>query len=329
MEDLTDALMGTIKKNNLYLKSGVADEMWKCVLERQPEPGVDGEATCTVKHSEPYGAMSPDIVKHFSGNPKFSKYFTYDYPTKRMALRAEYCRETAGFTDAMTQIMTVMRSLRRPGPFGSLRACEDIRMANGVSQEEYTLPVILASMLGVVTEEVGMNVYSETDDGKIMIRVNPVPIFSVEPDPELDAEIGPEADFFDDLAESGVCCPHLTTVSFGNFTHNRDLRIDRPVFGIARVFHLKGNGNIPNDKGDGFEWMTLEEVRTALVAREFTPAAELVMLDFLHRHDMLGISMSDEQKKVMEDALHPLKDMQQAFAGAFPDVSMIGNGSNS
>lgn len=44
---------------------------------------------------------------------------------------------------------------------------------------------------------------------------------------------------------------------------------------------------------------------------------------------MLGISMSDEQKKVMEDALHPLKDMQQAFAGAFPDVSMIGNGSNS
>lgn len=172
MEDLTDALMGTIKKNNLYLKSGVADEMWKCVLERQPEPGVDGEATCTVKHSEPYGAMSPDIVKHFSGNPKFSKYFTYDYPTKRMALRAEYCRKTAGFTDAMTQIMTVMRSLRHPGPFGSLRACEDIRMANGVSQEEYTLPVILASMLGVVTEEVGMNVYSETDDGKIMIRVN-------------------------------------------------------------------------------------------------------------------------------------------------------------
>lgn len=278
--------------------------------------------------------MSPDIVKHFSGNPKFSKYFIYDYPTKRMALRAEYCRETADFTDAMTQIMAVMRSLRRPGPFGSLRACEDIRMANGVSQEEYTLPVILASMLGVVTEEFGMNVYSETDGGKIMIRVNvrqptngakpfrslldissveanrvkavdqtyqhlaekgnsPLtmddksrcPFFLSESDPELDAEFGPEPDFFDDLVESEVCCPHLTTVSFGNFTHNRDLRTDRPVVGIARVFHLKGNGNIPNDKGDGFEWMTLEEVRTALVAREFTPAAEFVMLDFLHRHD--------------------------------------------
>ncbi|KAH6853993.1 hypothetical protein B0I37DRAFT_360842 [Chaetomium sp. MPI-CAGE-AT-0009] len=62
----------------------------------------------------------------------------------------------------------------------------------------------------------------------------------------------------------------------------------------------------------GLHRMTREDVRIALLSGECTPDAGLVMLDFLYRHHHLGIWMSEEQKKAMKDALHPLGSMSLA-----------------
>ncbi|KAH6650502.1 hypothetical protein F5144DRAFT_637342 [Chaetomium tenue] len=354
----TKAVMELITDNNPYFLSGVADGMWKFVLERRPEFSVYGEDT--VEHSEPYGVMLLSDVERFRAEPELSKYFAFDYPMKQMALRVEYCRETADFSDSMTQILTAMRNL--PGkPFGPLDCSSAyIKLTNGVSQEKYIFPLSLASIFGVVREWYVINQYYETEDGDLRIAVPELPdkssgLLRITAPGVLPSEMevvdqtyqhfltekgnspltmGDKGrcgivseDFFDLMVKSEARCPQPSTVSFGTLDE-----AGRPYPGIVRVFHFKlpfVQENYKHDDGSKWRWMTLEEVRTALVSGKFMLDSLLMMLDFLHRRDMLGISMSGEQKKAMEDALHPLKDIQPAFAGAFPDVSMFENEPNS
>lgn len=399
MEDLTDGLMGVIKKSNTYFQSGVANEMWKFVLERQPESGVDGEVT--VKHSEPYGVMEDTVVGLFMLEPKLSKYFTFDEPMQRMALRAEYCRETTDFSDAMIQIMCALRSVfnepyRLLDRYYSGRCFE---FTNGVSPEEYILPAVLGVIFGVVTERFAISMYYETDDGEVFIavpmlddeleakhsrsllRLDPLRAgawkkfdrkcrklrgqlnsFETELAESDQSAEWPELDVLEDLATSyaklDLRCEldmlamldeladeaeftQTTIVSFGSIDgipiegSNDSIILkgpsDRPYCGIARILHakIKPEKVTVVSKYDWLEWMTPEKLRTALLSEEFTLVTGLVMIDALYRHGMRGISMSDEQKKAMEDALHPLKNLTQAFAGVFPNVSMFGKESSS
>jgi hypothetical protein len=358
MENLADAFMDVIKKGNQYFQSELGDGMWKFVLERQTESTVQGEVT--VEHSEPYGVMLPDVVEHFSADPVLSKYFSYDYPTRRMALRAEHCRKLTDFSRAMNEILSAVRNL--PGnPFGEIgshHGMSSFKLNNGVSQKRYMLPSGLAFIFGIVTERFAANLYSVTEDGQFSILVKKTK------DVERRARSQPMADYMyadevescdvkttdnvdytsdmddDDDEDDGLNTlgPDIRNAGTASFGHIGGRTADpvaagRPHFGVVHVFDIKVElGTVCKEEQkpwEEFVWITPKEARIALLSGEFTPVAGLFLLDFLYRHDLLDISMSDEQKKSMEDALHPLKNIPHGFAGAIPDVTMIGKESNS
>jgi hypothetical protein len=356
MEKLADTVMDVIKKGNQYFQSEVGDGMWKFVLERQAESTVQGEVT--VEHSEPYGVMLPDVVEHLSADPVLSKYFSYDYPTRRMALRAEHCRKLTDFSRAMNEILSAVRNL--PGnPFGGIGRDLDMssfKWNNGVSQKRYRLPSGLAFIFGIVTERFAANLYSVSEDGQFSILVQKTkevercsrsqPMVDYMYADELERcygqttdDVDYKSDVDDDeddgLDKLGLGIPNAGTASFGHIGGRTadPVAAGRPYFGLVHVFDIKRErGPVCKEEQKPwkeFVWITPKEARIALLSGEFTPVAGLFMLDFLYRHDLLDISMSDEQKKSMADALHPLKNIPHGFAGAVPDVTMIRKESNS
>jgi hypothetical protein len=98
-----------------------------------------------------------------------------------------------------------------------------------------------------------------------------------------------------------------------------DVKIDRPEFGCRHVFDLEVAAKWrPKFKyrvvpGQTIELLSVHEVKTALKEGDFPGAAGLVMLDFLLRHRLLGLS--EEKTAVLEEQLRPSLAMTKHLAG--------------
>ncbi|KAK3300603.1 uncharacterized protein B0H64DRAFT_470677 [Chaetomium fimeti] len=339
-ELMVDKLMNVIKKADMYSQAGVADKVWNFALENPFGIVVKGEdeQMVPVIFSKPFGVMLPEVVAQFEADPQLSEYFMFS-AGNTIALRARFCHKVTKVNDTLSQILCVIRNL--PGkPFGDLdQFCDawNFRLRNGVPQEEYRVPANLAHILGVVTDRHATSVYSETEDGDVCVLVRKMAgeVECLSTLCEAEYLVAHEADGLEDELrkagelvyndDEGVDVLSYRRAGFVSFRHLQDRTIGTgvaglPHLGITHVFDCKVvpgwdfraeeeislQGRTPEGTP---EWMTPKEVRDALLSGKFTPEAGLVMLDFLYRHDLLGISMSDEQKKAMEDALHPLKDM--------------------
>lgn len=336
MEDFTvDEYLDFIQKRNKYLHSGMADKAWMFVLERETKSTVDGGVT--IELSEPYGVVLPDFVEKFSAYPKLSKYFAYDYSTRQMALRAEYCREPTDFAATMRQVREEMRNY--PGsPWGLCCSCRDleVRLKNGFSPEEYIMSLKLSFYFGIIFERYAVNVWSKTEDGEISILINKRADsgkhskillqgdYTTTKDPEKFHTLCKRT--VDMTNSSGTIVDKIGMDSQGNegnpgekeddsltvepvsFCHLHGSLEDTeddglPYFGITQIYDFEVEpGWIPPEcehiKPTGwFEWMTPKGAQVALLSEEFDSIDSLVTLDFLYRRHLLSICGSEKAQR--------------------------------